>query len=276
MKNTALLLFVVLGSCSSAEEQPTFPGVRTRLILLDGEAKVGGPLRIRLDLVNDTDTALLYDAQGCSVNGSFEVLGPDGKSVPSVDGPRSSFGHLSPLAARSSVTLIEETDLTHQYAISRPGRFQITFYGTVSLVDAARYARAEKEAERTDDAGPLFDLPSWVQLPSNGVTVDVRPGPVPEKFAVAAKLRAALPPKWEFAINWWPPRTDDPEYTLFRPERKKGDSVIVVRLSQGPPVKDERKAGEALGKNIYIRSSEEDEKAWPDHRRRLVEILNDP
>jgi len=277
MRILAGIAVFLLGSCRSAEEGPRFPDVRSQLVLLDADPAVGGPLRIRLELVNDSDTPMLYDAQGCSSNNSFDVRGPAGESVRFIDGPRSTGGSYHDLAPRSAVTLIEKADLTGQYLVSKPGRYTIRFRGYIRIVDAARHSRIRKEVENDDKAdyfGMLQAIESSVEEPSNTVTVEVRPGTVPEKYVVAEKLLPALPPRWEFAVNWWPPRTEDPEYTLFRPDRKKGDSVIVLRVSLGPPLKDERRAGEWAGKSVYVRSSADDEKAWPGHDRRLVEILN--
>ena len=275
MRKSFLLAVLALGSCRSAEEGPRFPGVRPQLVLLDADPAIGSPLRVRLDLVNDSDTPMLYDAQQCNSNSSFEVRGPDGKTVQFIDGPRSTFGSFSELPPRSTVTLIKETDLTRQYLISRPGRTTICYAGFIRIIDAQRYAECRKEAEKDPDKAWSYQrYEATVETPSNAVTVDVRPGPLPEKYVVAEKLLPALPPRWEFAVNWWPPQTGDPEYTLFRPDRKKGDSVIVLRVSLGPPLKDERRAGEWAGKSVYVRSSADDEKAWPGHDRRLVEILN--
>jgi hypothetical protein len=277
MRITALIALALLGSCSSAPEHPRFPDVRPRLVLLDPAPAVGTPLRVRLELVNDGDAAVLYDAQGSNCNGSIRLLGSDGRSVPFIDGPRSTGGSFQELAPKSSIALIDETDLTRQYLVSKPGRYTIRFGGYIRVVDAAQYSRLEKEVagdDRVDYFARLHRIESSVEEPSNTITVEVRPGTVPEKYVVAEKFLAALPDGWEIAVNWWPPQTGDPEYTLFRPNRKKGDSVIVLRLSQGTPLKDERRAGEWRGKNVYIRSSADDEKAWPGHDRRLVEILN--
>lgn len=275
MRIAALIALTVLGSCRSEEEQPRFPDVHARLVLLDADPAVGSPLRVRLDLVNDSDTPMLFDAQQSEGNGSFEILGPNEKTVPFIDGPRQTFGNYSDLAPRSSVTVIKELDLTAQYLISKPGRHAIRFQGWIRIVEKQRYEQSWKETEK--DPGKAWSyrrFEATVGTPSNSVTVNVQPGPLPEKYVVAEKLMPALPKEWEFAVNWVPPRTADPEYTLFPPARKKSDSVIVVRLSQGPPLKNERRAGEWNGKNVYIRSSAADEKAWPDHDRRLVEILN--
>jgi hypothetical protein len=48
---------------------------------------------------------------------------------------------------------------------------------------------------------------------------------------------------------------------------------VVFRLSVNPPLKGEVKAGEVLGKNLYVRFPRE--KRWPDVPRRLLEILRD-
>lgn len=277
MKHAALIALAILGSCSSPQEQPRFPGVRTRLVLLDPAPAVGTPLRIRLDLINDGDTSVLYDAQQCDSNGSIGILGPDGRPVPFVDGPRSTFGSFTELAPRSSVTLIDKRDLTRQYLISKPGRYTIRFSGYIQVVDAGRHAELEKHVAASKDLDYFKELEALqgsVDQPSNEVAVEVRPGTLPEKYIVVEKLLPALPPKWKLAVNWWPPQTEDPEYTLFRPDRKKGDSVIVLRISQGPALQREHRAGEWMGKSVYIRSSADDEKAWPDHERRLLEILN--
>lgn len=273
MRNSFILALLALGSCRSVEEEPRYPGVHSRLALLDADPALGSPLRIRLDLVNDSDTPMVYDAQQCDVNGSFEILGPEGK-VRFIDGPRSTGGSYSALAPRSTVTLIKESDLTAEYLISKPGRHTIRFRGRIEVLDQHRYDQSWKEAEADSNKAWSFQRYEATVGPSDPVTVHVRPGTIPEKFVVAEKLLPALPPDWEFAINWIPPLTADPEYTLFRPNRKKGDSVIVLRLSQGPPLKEERRIGEWTGKNVYVRSSADDERAWPDHDRRLVEILN--
>lgn len=276
MRRWTLLAALALGSCGLPEERVRFPDVHASLVLLETDTFVGGPLRVRLNLVNNSDTAMMYDGQGCNSNDSFEIVGPDGKHVPFVDGPRSTFGTYSELAPRTSATLIQETDLTHKYVISKPGRYTIRFQGLIEIVEAARYRQSRKEAETDSSKAWSFKQDEVsVGVPSNAVSLDLRPGPVPERFIVAEKVLAALPKDWEFAINWCPPETSDPEYSLFRPGRKKGDSVIVLRLSSGPPLAKERRAGEALGKSVYVRSTPDDERAWPDHDRRLVEILSE-
>jgi len=73
MRIAALIALTVLGSCRSEEEQPRFPDVHARLVLLDADPAVGSPLRVRLDLVNDSDTPMLFDAQQSEGNGSFEI-----------------------------------------------------------------------------------------------------------------------------------------------------------------------------------------------------------
>src|SRR5262245_17017421 len=108
MRVAASIALVLLGGCASVEEQPRFPDVHARLVLLDTDTVIGGPLRVRLDLVNDSDTPMLYDAQQSESNGSFEILGPNQKAVPFTDGPRQTFGTYSDLPPRSTITVIRE------------------------------------------------------------------------------------------------------------------------------------------------------------------------
>lgn len=264
-----MMTLAVLAGCSSPAGRPGFPGVRPYLVLLDASPAVGSPLRVRLDLVNDSDAAVLYDDQRCT-EGTFEIVGADGRPVPFVDGPRSTIGSYKALAPRSAVTLKEEIDLSEHHQLSKPGRYTIRCYGEIGVVDAAAFARLKDDDEYFEK---LEALEGWAERPSNDVTVELRPGTVPEQVLVAGKVRAALPEGWSFAVNWVPPRTGDPEYSLFVPGGRKSASVV-FRLSLGPPLEEETRVGEARGKSLYVTSSAEGEKAWPDHRRRLLEILN--
>jgi len=149
MRTAALLTLAVLAGCSVPAGRPGLPGLRAYLVLLDHSPALGSPLRVRLDLVNDSDATVLYDDQRCT-EGTFEIVGADGRPVPFVDGPRSTGGSYKELGPRSSVTLIAETDLSEHHLLSKPGRYTIRCYGEIMLLDAAEVARLKDDEEYFD------------------------------------------------------------------------------------------------------------------------------
>jgi hypothetical protein len=271
MKARLVIAAAILGGCSGS---PYREGtVATRLMLLDAAPSVGKPLRVRLELVNLRAGTVLYDAQQADCNASLEVVGPDGKPAPYLAGFVSTSGQYEELAALTGRAIVDELDVASQYLISKPGRYTIRFTGRgLGVIDASSVPSYRPGEPNTEEVAKAWTDP-WV-VPSNLLTIDVRPGPVPDSYVLVERLLAGLPEGW--LLIWEPPsKSPEPQLTLIRyGERKQDVMLISLRVSSQPPEGEEKKEGEWEGRNVYVASGARAERMWPGHRARLVQILN--
>jgi hypothetical protein len=255
MTRIAALLLAALAGCATS--RAPIPGLRTELTLLDPSPAVGGPLRVRLTLINEGPERVVF-----MPTPGFSLRGPDG-ALPYIDGPRSKgfSGDYPRIEAGGRLVLVEEQDLAELYLVSKPGRLTISTWGGLA------WARRERDYSPDEDPWTR-DEPEY---PSE-LAVEIRPGPLPLKTDLAARLHPLTPKDWHFACDWWP-GVEGPDVSFLPPDIKSGIGRLRVRVHDGPALKGEVRLTEFRSLPVYLHASGKAETLWPDWRERVKEVL---
>jgi hypothetical protein len=140
--------------------EPKLAGLRTELVALPGEYRVGGPICVRLELVNGGQDDVFYDSQHVGKLESMTITAEDGSTVRYTAGFCQTCARYVAIRPGEMVVLLESLDLAQQYAISEPGKYCVQFNGHgLSIGDKA--GSDQFLARR--------------QFPSNSIEIVVRP-----------------------------------------------------------------------------------------------------
>ncbi|MBI3856938.1 MAG: hypothetical protein HY293_14720 [Planctomycetes bacterium] len=282
MKRAVFLLF--LASCSHsedpddsrldelnlrslAEKGSPWNGVSTRLQLVDEAPALGKPVRVRLDLVNGGQAAVIYDDQGVSTNESLDVVGPDGHRAPFIDISRQTAGSSRILEPGKSVTLFKELDLSENYLLDVPGKYHVRFSGRGLWIIDLQEIPFLVHGRRMDPGDePL--------LTSDWIVFDVADGKTSGSTEVARRLLGIAPKGWRVAALTASDGTLHAELS-----RSTGliDTVKRVSIHIGGDAaspKREYFGQSPWGKVTVATTRNEGADAWPDFRAPLRAALS--
>jgi len=143
---------------------------KTRLTALTKECVVGLPMLFRLELVNECDFDLAYDASRVAVTASLRVTDADGQPAPCTLGPVQTTTHYQRIKAGETAVLFDNLDLGKSYDLHKPGRYKVQFSGQALTVGIPEPKRP----------GPNYESPIHATskpLPSNFVEIEFRAAP---------------------------------------------------------------------------------------------------
>jgi len=260
------ILIALIGcATSAADPEAVDPVVRTRLVLLDPQPKVGGPLRIRIELVNDGPWTVRYNRQQADCNAPLDVVGPDGRPRPYLGGSSSTAGGSERLGPRSSVVIVESLDVASAYLVARPGAYRLRFHGRNLFVSEV-HPPADPAGNPDDDL-----LVRSVVASSDTLPVEVASGPSDDRLTAAERLSAVFPETWTLAWNSDPA---EPRFVFRRWTGDKSNSPwISVRIASGGPRSGESREAEWAGRTVYVAAHPGAETLWPAFRTRITEAL---
>ncbi len=140
--------------------EPKLKGLRTQLIAMQEEYRLGQPMLFRLELVNEGEHELSYDHQQVAVNGSMIIKDESDRIIPYKAGPVQTAGMDRPIEPGTSKVLFASLDIAKQYTIEKPGRYRVQFSGG---------------GLRIGDAIGLENGVARRRFPSNTVEIEVKP-----------------------------------------------------------------------------------------------------
>ncbi|MFL5329845.1 MAG: hypothetical protein ACJ8C4_13125 [Gemmataceae bacterium] len=218
-------------------------GLATRLTVVTKEPVLGQPVQLKLDIKNVGTTPAKYDDQQAMVNNSLEVLGPEGKPVPSVGMSTQTIGSETTLAPAAEKSVFGSLDITEQYLLEKPGKYTIRF-------------RAQHHGNMPE---------------SNQLTVILKDGPLSDQVKLLSALLKAAPAGWRVA------RDGDEISFVNSPTNLKRD-VAVVSLFFTKDENTSRVDAEKLGRTkmgyawLEI-SPKSSANRWPDSKKVIEEQL---
>ena len=282
----ASLILLCLATCQPEYRPPSaalsHPGLRTRLIALGEDLRVGRPLEFRLELKNESASTFIYDGQGVS-RGSLEFKGPEGSPVPYIDRPRQTAGDDALLRPGETVVLFDGYDVAPYYLIARPGRYQVRFDGDgLSIIDAREVPLlaqlAAGNTNPSENPDHWFDETrrlsySKIRVPSNTVTLDLKPGRPSEHVLFADRLLKIVPEGWDLGVDDLA-KEGEIHILIQKLASLKGEEARVeVLLTDGKL----EKLGERIctwgGRNVYASANPKAAQLWPDFRAKVAESL---
>ncbi len=107
--------------------------VKTRLTSVSQKYVVGQPMLFRLELINECDFDLVYDATRTAFY-SMLVTDASGQSVPYIRGPVQTAIHYMRIKAGETAVLFDKLDLGKDYDLSKPGRYKVKFNGRELMI----------------------------------------------------------------------------------------------------------------------------------------------
>jgi hypothetical protein len=256
MISRAILLLLVVPLASACSTAPYIPPawpapapggaqLRTRLLLIRENPRLGKPILVRLELRNDGPTPVRYTSWEAGCNHSLEITGPDGKSVRYIGGPHGGFGNPHPISPGESNFLIPFMDLREQYLFDRPGQYTLRYLG--------RGIRME------DPQVPIAPC---------RLGIDVAPGDLDPNTAIASRLASVVPEPLWFAILG-----DLKESYLEAGAGLEGEMVFSVAIRIAKSIyKDEELLGSSPWGLVYASTKNKDE-VWPGWRKAILSAL---
>jgi hypothetical protein len=275
MGHCRIILILALAGCQTSPPAPNNPCLKTKLTVLDAEVVLGKTLRIRLELTNESSATMAYDDQGIG-RGTIEIKDASGAEVPYIDISRQTFGHTKILKPGETAVLMEDDDLAPYYQLTKPGRHSLRYAGGGLQIIDVRDVPALDPTKETGDADRWSRdmdkmMRSPILVPSNVVTVEIKPG-TPEKRAVfAAALMKILPPEWDLGVALIADR--DEGIWLTRHATLKSD-VARIEVSHFKPAGNEKPLGRWNGREVYAIANAQATALWPDFRTRIASILD--
>jgi hypothetical protein len=251
----AILLAIVypLSACSTTpfvgpecpSPAPSGEPLRTRLLLLRENPRLGKPILVRLELRNDGPDPISYRAWESGCNHSLEINGPDGRSVPYIGGPHGGFENPHPLRSGESDFLIPFLDLREQYLIDRPGHYTVSYRGRGIRMEGAR-----------------------VPMAPCALDIDVAPGELDPNMTIASKLAPLVPERLWFAI------TGNLEKSYLEAGAGlKDEMIFAIAIRIGKSIyKDEELLGNSRWGFVFASTKNRDE-VWPGWREAIVRAL---
>lgn len=113
-----------LVNCAKAAER-----VHINLIPEKTNYKIGEPIMVRIDLVNNGILPFTYDSQQIDVNGTFIVTDPAGSQVKYTGGSFQTFGGERVIEPGQTVVLRERREISKQYQFNMPGKYNVKHQG---------------------------------------------------------------------------------------------------------------------------------------------------
>lgn len=274
MRCCQMVLILAIAGCQTSPPAPTNPGLKTKLTVLDAEVVLGKTLRVRLELTNESSATMVYDEQQIS-RGTIEIKDAAGAKLPFIDIPRQTIGHAKLLKPGETVVLMEDDDLAPYYPFTKPGRYSLRFAGGgLEIIDVREVPTLDPREETGDADQWSRDLDkmsqSPIRVPSNVVTVEMKPGTPEERTLFAEALRKILPPDWDVGVALI--ADQDEGIWLTRHATLKSD-VARIEVSRSGPAGNE-KIGRWKGKDAYVSANPQAVALWPDFRTRIASILD--
>lgn len=107
---------------------PDIQGISTRLAALGNRFRIGEPIPLRLELVNQSSLELTYDDQQVGVNDSLRLTDRQGREIHAAQRTQTQGSGVK-LKPGETAVLFDGLDITKQYAIRQPGRYSVQFRG---------------------------------------------------------------------------------------------------------------------------------------------------
>ncbi len=273
MRRRALLAVPLLVACVSADATSPAatspaatspaaapaPATTSRLetrLTVEEATRLGAPVRLRLELVNATGEAWSFDGQQAGINGSLEVTGPDGATVPYVGPSCQTCGGPELLPSGETAVLFSGLDLGGQYLLDRPGRYTVRYAGRGVSVDRGPVR----------GGGVLWDSKETVD-PCE-VTFELAPGEAPRGARITRALLSVAPE------GWWL-TADGTSWALVSTGGSglKSDAQG-IRLREGAPaVAGEVPLGRVQGSELFLSATPGAATLWPDYQARIEAAL---
>lgn len=231
--------------------------LRYILTPITSEFVIGRPMLLSLEMKNEGNDPVPYGRTSVTVNDPMLVTGPDGKMLTYVDTSYQTAGGVEVILPGEVVILDDRYDVTSQYRIVRPGRYQFQFQGM-------------------HPGGKM----------SNVVEVDVQPGPLSKMEQVVERLLPVLPAGWRFTRRLTSQGDDNASAELLyvhligQPGGKGSDKGVLLLITMGgdpaetdPWLKEQFDLwGLSPWGLVYARVTEADQ-LWPNHRADIQQVL---
>ncbi len=233
-------------------------GVRTQIALRTSDHAVGKPVIVTLFVKNESERARVVSQGQAWDPKAFEIIGPDGKVVPSMSDswhPDDTGEEIEP----GEVWSLAEAGLDWAYLLEHPGRYSIRFVG-----------RDDKPKEHMFGENRVICIPPNATLlpPSNTLTIELAPGTLTDRTAAFVRLRPITPAGWTFLAFstgdfLFQPPTDTPAKSLpalWLWFSKESSPARATPKPGEPPV--ERLGHTQLG-HAFLTLPPETKAAWP-------------
>jgi hypothetical protein len=138
-------------------------GISTRLTALGSRFRIGEPIRLRLELVNQSRLELAYDDQQVGVNDSLRVTDRQGREIHAAQTTQTCGGWVK-LRPGENAVLFDRLDIAKQYAIRQPGHYGVQFRGHGLSVGV-------EDPDLKHQGSKIVGIPC--RWPSNVVTIEV-------------------------------------------------------------------------------------------------------
>ena len=143
---------------------PDLKGISTRLTALGNRFRIGEPIPLRLELVNQSSLELTYDDQQVEVNDSLRVTDGHDSEISFGAQMCQTIGGRVKLRPGETAVLFDRLDLTKQYAIRLPGHYSVQFRGRGLSVGV-------EDPDLKHQDSKIIGIPC--RWPSNVVTIEV-------------------------------------------------------------------------------------------------------
>jgi hypothetical protein len=219
--------------------------LRTRLLLLKENPRLGQPILVRLELKNEGSSPVATRTWEAGCNHSLEITGPDGRPVAYIGGPHGGFGNPYSLRPGETEYLISFLDLREQYLIDRSGRYTVRYRGQGIRME-----------------GPQ------VPIASCALDIAVAPGELDPKMAIASRVAPLVPEPLWFAISG-----DLKESYLEAGAGLKDEMVFAISIRIGKRIyPDEELLGNTPWGLVFASTKNKDE-VWPGWREAIMRAL---
>jgi hypothetical protein len=250
--------------CAAEERSPrTGESLRTFIKLSEDERpRLGKPILLTLDLVNEGGTMVNVDYPEATINGSLVISGPDGKPVPYIGGLIHRGGYsIYPLGPGMRMTLTEDFDfdLRDQYLIDKPGRYVVGYEGKALVID-----------HKVAMVKPCT------------LEVDVAPGKLDRRMEIASRLFPIVPKGLHLSIS---PRWPDDEDThnidieVYLPVQFPWAPYVTLPVigfdfrTDGVTPPEPEFLGKTGGGFLFASVQKRTEEFWPHWRKAVIEAL---
>jgi len=142
---------------------PEIRNISTRLTAERRRFRLGEPILLRLELVNQSGLDLMYDDQQAGANNSLRITDAAGTEIHTSQTTQTCGGWVK-LPPGETAVLFDHLDITKQYAISKPSCYSVQFRGRGLSVGVE-----DPDLEHRDSA--IVGIPC--RWPSNVVTIEV-------------------------------------------------------------------------------------------------------
>jgi len=241
---------------SRTEKEAFDRAIRYVLIPIGDEFTLGEPMLFRLEMRNVGDVPIAFYRCEVMVDDPLIVTGPNGQTLQYVDTWYQRAMRSDAILPGETIVLVDGYDVTSQYRILKPGVYTFQF-----------------------KSGPRR---------SNVCTVEIKPGPVPERERIVEKLLPVLPAGWRWCRSVRSPsglKEDEPVESLYirlsgKPGGKRNRyGLTLLILMGGDPIDTDPWLkewfdflGHSLWGPVYARVNEV-ETLWPAYRPDIASAL---